>query len=349
MSDGIEFRVIRTTVELESFRDEWNGLWWKDLHSTPFQRPEWIIPWWRQFGTPDLRAVTICDGGEAIGFLPLYVYREPLTGERKLMLLGVGTTDYLGGVFSPACTQQHLRAAFDLISTEGGWDSFYASQLRPGSLLFELLQQPENSAIEPFESASCSQMPAASMSELPVKIRRNAMYYRNRAARLGKLEFDIAENSNWEEAFDALRSLHMARWQNRGETGAFADERVVAWHLESIPQLQEAGILRLYMLRLDGHTIAAIYALVDPPGRPGRTQYVYVTAYSVEHAELRPGTVLFALATERAKQEGIETIDMLRGDEAYKKMWHLVPTPTYGFRMHSRAILSLSGYSAAFA
>lgn len=30
-----------------------------------------------------------------------------------------------------------------------------------------------------------------------------------------------------------------------------------------------------------------------------------------------------ALAMEHAAEEGVETIDMLRGEEAYKKLWHV--------------------------
>jgi len=51
----------------------------------------------------------------------------------------------------------------------------------------------------------------------------------------------------------------------------------------------------------------------------------------IGHSDLRPGTVLIALATEHAAREGVRTIDMLRGDEGYKKFWHMERTPTLGF------------------
>jgi len=46
----------------------------------------------------------------------------------------------------------------------------------------------------------------------------------------------------------------------------------------------------------------------------------------IGHSDLRPGTVLIALATEHAAREGVRTIDMLRGDEGYKKFWHMERT-----------------------
>ena len=76
--------------------------------------------------------------------------------------------------------------------------------------------------------------------------------------------------------------------------------------------------------------LGVLYSLIDPPARARRTQYFYLTAYAQEHAELRPGTLLLALAIEAAAREGVHTVDMLRGDEAYKQMWHLQRVPTCG-------------------
>jgi CelD/BcsL family acetyltransferase involved in cellulose biosynthesis len=180
-------------------------------------------------------------------------------------------------------------------------------------------------------------MPAVRTAQLPVKIRRNAMYYRNRALRLGKLELVFANLSNWQAALDALERLHTERWESCGEPGVFADPRVGAWHREAIPGLQQCGALRLSTLRLNDETLGVLYSLVDPPARRHRTQYVYLPGHSIEHAELRPGTLLLASAIDHASNEGVEIIDMLRGHEAYKNIWHVRPVNTYGFDLHRDA------------
>jgi CelD/BcsL family acetyltransferase involved in cellulose biosynthesis len=103
-------------------------------------------------------------------------------------------------------------------------------------------------------------------------------------------------------------------------------------------------MLRLSSLSLNSETIGVLYSLIDPPSRLTRTQYFYLTAYSTGHAELRPGTLLLALAIERAAEEEVWTIDMLRGDEAYKQIWHLERVPTYGFAVSlPNSTLMLSG------
>ncbi|HET9086795.1 MAG TPA: GNAT family N-acetyltransferase [Acidobacteriaceae bacterium] len=339
MAEGMDFHVIRTPEELRTLSGAWSGLWREDPNATPFQSPEWLLPWWHQFGQTDLRAVAIFQRGKLTGLLPFYVYREPRTGDRQMLLLGAGTSDYLGGVFAKHCTKEHVQEAIRVACAQGKWDVLYASQLLPGSLLCQALER--SARCSPAES--CSRMAALPMSQLPQKIRRNAMYYRNRAARLGTLELTLADPSNWMEYFHALQRMHTARWQERGEPGVLADERVLAWHQEALPLLQQSGIVRLCSLRLNGEIIGVLYSLIDPPRasqpaqRTARTQYFYLTAYSMQHADLRPGTLLLALAIEQAANEGVQTIDMLRGDEAYKQIWHLTRSPTVGFALRNTA------------
>ncbi len=332
---NVHYAVLRSTEELETFLPAWTELWQKDAEATPFQRPEWLLPWWRQFGSSDLRAVAIRYADSVVGFIPLYLYREPGSQERQLLLLGVGTTDYLNGVFAPECSVEDIRGALDLLRADEGWDVLYASQLLPQSKLARALHACAGQTENAFAGESCSRMPAVAMAELPPKIRRNAMYYRNRALRLGSLELTVANASDWADSFAALERLHSSRWQARGEPGVLADPRVLAWHREALPLLERCGCLRLCSFRLDGQVLGVLYSLIDPPARAVRTQYFYLTAYAKEHADLRPGTLLLALAIEAAAREGVQTIDMLRGDEAYKQIWHLQRFPTSGFALRA--------------
>lgn len=331
MPSGIDCKLIRTTADLEAIQPQWSALWLEDPHATPFQRPEWLLPWWHQFGQPDLRAIAVSQHGRLVAFLPFYIYLDPDTGERQLLLVGVSTTDYLDGIFSPACTPEHVQAALDFLARDGGWDVLHAGQLLPHSLLFQTLQR--DSGIQRWNSESCSRMRAVTMANLPVKIRRNAMYYRNRAMRRGILEFEVADSFNLEKTFDALERLHTTRWHNSGQPGVLADLKVLASHREALPLLGMSGILRLCSLCLDGEIIGVLYSLVDPPSRSQRTQYFYLTAFSLEHADLRPGTLLLGFAIEHAALEGVQIIDMLRGDEPYKKIWHVESIPTYAFSL----------------
>lgn len=356
------YRVLRSVEELSSFVPAWRRLWERDPGALPFQSPAWLVPWWRQFGNGDLCSVVVERGGEAVAFLPFYVYRDDARGKRQLLPLGVGTTDYLDGVFAPECSLEEIRVAIDVLRREAEHDEFCVPQMPEKSRMLQAVKeqglenreqglgtrdqrtgigeqglgirgQAIDGPVFVSESEGCSRMRAVRMAELPQKIRRNAMYYRNRAQRSGRLELVQADESNWEEIFDQLRRLHALRWQTRGEEGVLVDERVVRWHREAIPELLKAGLLRLMALRLNDEVIAVLYSLIgkDPAAREleERTQYFYITAYSPEHADLRPGTLLIAYAVEHAANEGVKTIDMLRGDEGYKQIWHMEKAPTW--------------------
>jgi len=171
--------------------------------------------------------------------------------------------------------------------------------------------------------------------------------YRNRATRQGTLELAQADSSNWRGAFDDLVRLHSARWESRGEPGVFADARVVQWHREALPILEDRGMLRFRSLRVNGETAAVLYALVDPPWWPQRTSYFYLSAHAPEFAALSPGTLLLAMAIDRAAAEGVKTIDMLRGDEFYKQFWHPERKQTVGFSLRRSAGNAVQAASAS--
>lgn len=333
-------RILRSSAELQALAPRWRELWQSDPHATPFQSPDWLLPWWHHFGEAgnigaEPRVVLLSSGDQLVGVLPFYLYPEPHGGERKLLLLGVGTSDYLDGVLAPACTREQVQAGIEHLLQSGGFSILTAGQLRAGSSLAQMLGEWNGPGLQQFATESCGRMSALTLGELPVKIRRNAMYYRNRAQRMGRLEYTLADETNWGEAFDHLQRLHTERWERRGEPGVLADPAVLAWHREALPRLAAAGTLRMGTLRLNDDVLGVLYSLIDLPDRPDRTQFFYLTAFSQAHADLRPGTLLLARAIEYAASEGVRTIDMLRGEEGYKELWHLERLETHGFSLPS--------------
>ena len=337
MPSGVTYHFLRSSSELYAALPRWSALWRDDPVATPFQSPEWLAPWWRQFGRDELRAVAIARDGVWIGFLPFFLNREPYTGERQLLPMGISACDYLDGLFAPACSAGQIREALNLLLREPGWDVFSAWQMPAHSRLYHAVRQMNAGNVREFEGESCSRMRAVRMAGLPERIRRDATYYRHRAQRLGNLELQVADACNWPEAFGALRRLYTEDRLERGESGVLSDVRVLEWHRQALPQLERSGMLRLYSLRLNGEIIGVLYSLVDLPWRPMRSQYFYLTAYSKRRAALNPGTLLAALAVERAAEEGVAIVDMLRGQELSHHHWCLEWRATRGFALESAA------------
>jgi CelD/BcsL family acetyltransferase involved in cellulose biosynthesis len=331
VSVPVALRVLRTTAELEALTPRWIELWLSNAHARPFQHPAWLLPWWHQFGQPGLRAVTLWNGSELIALVPLYISSEPVSGLRQLLLIGAGTSDYLDGIFSPACSPEQVLAALETLGPEDDWDIASFTQLLPHSPLFQALRQLDDDIANSYAGESCSRRSAVTIADLPRKVCADVRYFSNYARGSGRLELAIADEVSWSEMFEALVDLHTERWQQAGEPGVLADPAVLAWQREAIPRLEASGLLRLLALRVNGKPFAVLYSLIDPPCRAERTQYFYLTGFSLSHAKLKPGTILTGRAIEHAAHEGVRTIDMLRGDDSYKKFWHIERVPTYGY------------------
>jgi CelD/BcsL family acetyltransferase involved in cellulose biosynthesis len=281
--------------------------------------------------------VTVWSGETLVGLLPMYVYVDQVSGERQLLMVGAGTSDYLDGVFREGCSTEWILGAIEAMCAEGGWDVGHFTQLRAESPLRRVLGAMGEERARPYPGEQCSECPAVGIAELPSKVRANVRYYRNYAIGRGALDLTVADAGNWSESFDLLVRFHTERWEGAGEAGVLADPLVLAWHRKAMPPMLASDLLRLYRLHLDGEVIAVLYAMVDPVGRAGRTVYLYLMGHSQEHAELRPGTLLTAMAMESAAAEGVRTVDMLRGEEVYKQFWRVKRVPTYGFALRGGA------------
>ncbi len=324
---------------LESLLHAWTEFWEQDPSATPFQHPAWLLPWARQFG-PDgtLHTVTVQDrNDQLLGLLPCFAYADPISGVRKLLLLGSGTADYLGGTFhsaAPFLAGLALRAAVSAIENV---DQLDFMQLRSDS---PLLLAAEGGALSPCErrpGEPCAVLPVA--MPLPARVAANIRRYRRRAELHSFLLCRVAATADEAaDSFATLVKLHGARWESRGEDGVLGEERVRQHHRESLPALLAAGLLHLFRFQCGEQTLAVLYALGDPPGRRERRLYLYLIGIDVDHADWSPGTLILHAVWEYARREGFTTIDLLRGGETYKKLWGAAPQPT--FALHLGAIRS---------
>lgn len=115
------------------------------------------------------------------GFFP-YVYVDPRSEERKLLLICAGTSDYLGGVFAPECSVLDVVEAFRVLKGDSAWDVAHPGQIRCGSKLGAALR-----TLNATESAGgiCSTRAAVPISMLPKNVRADVLYHRNAASGRG--------------------------------------------------------------------------------------------------------------------------------------------------------------------
>lgn len=319
---------------LEALRGEWDGLWRRTPQATPMHRPQWLLPWWRHIGRAgrgELRVLAARDGGDAmVGLFPLYLYRQPGTRERALFPLGIATTDYLDPLLAPGWEAAAWQAALERLQGERErWDVLEWPQLRGGSPLgCRDLPGGWRGVYEAGEPCPVRPLPRTVeelWATLPGNVAQNLRYYRRRAERAGRVEFETAGAGTIEAVLAELARLHRARWESRGERGVLAAPGVARAQEETALGLAEQGLLRMCALKVGGRTAAVLYGMSD--GRQGGTVYLYLMGMDPAAAAYSPGTLLIGHAMEEAVREGAGTFDFLRGRERYKYHWGATDTP----------------------
>jgi CelD/BcsL family acetyltransferase involved in cellulose biosynthesis len=306
----IDARVLTTDDELVAISGEWSALCDRCAESTPFQRPDWLLPWRRQFGheaTP--RVIALRRDGRLVGLVPL----ELRSG--TLRLIGAGITDYLDAIVEPGLElSPYVQLALD------GVRAIELDGLRAGSPLLSL----------ELGGTADPGMPSPVVSLRERRIPPRLAYDRRRLARAGQVRWDD-ETTDRSALLEGLFVLHRARWELRGERGVLDAPALERFHDEAARGLHTRGMLRLVGLRLDGRLIGVLHGLSDH----GRFLF-YLSGFLPEAAQLSPGRLLIAHAMDRALDEGATEFDFLRGREAYKYEWGAVDQPA----AHYRAVLS---------
>lgn len=317
-----EIELVASSAQLEALRPEWENLWRRTPGANPFQSPAWLLPWWRVFGNDRLRTLAFRERGRLIGLLPLYLLKE---GDvRKLLPLGIGITDRLEPLLTPA---QAVLALEWLAARPRDFDRLDLEDQAEDSTLLGASAPP--AWID--EIHGCAPHPVLKLPQNRADLRSavprlgKLAYYRRRAARLGEAVLELATPSTLPDCLESLVQLHAARWTGRGEPGVLADPRVQAFHRLAAPQLLAAGLLRCHALRIDGRIAAVLYALADSD-----TAYAYLAGYDPDLHHPGLGALLIGQAIEHAAGEGLRAFDFLRGREPYKYDWGAVDRPTFG-------------------
>src|SRR5262249_44204291 len=96
---------------LDGIEQEWRDLWQADPAATPFQSPDWLLPWTRYlWGGGTLQILTLRSGDRLIAVAPFFLW-----GQGTLSFLGSGITDYLGLTCAPEWADEAAEAVIGWI------------------------------------------------------------------------------------------------------------------------------------------------------------------------------------------------------------------------------------------
>jgi CelD/BcsL family acetyltransferase involved in cellulose biosynthesis len=184
-SESLSGERLETLADLEALRPEWQHLWHRCPIATPFQSPEWIIPWWRHYGEGELFAFALRQAGRLVAVAPVYVYSDSADPTRRVFLLGTGNSDYLDLLAEE--NRAEAAVAFvlaQLARHRQAWDVCDFQQLPPGSALLEA-SLPAGWRDERRIEEWCPVLSLRRADEKPPEMWRQARYSRRRAAKSG--------------------------------------------------------------------------------------------------------------------------------------------------------------------
>jgi CelD/BcsL family acetyltransferase involved in cellulose biosynthesis len=149
---------------------------------------------------------------------------------------------------------------------------------------------------------------------VPKRRRDQVRHALNAAARQGHVTIETASDPS--SFLDSLERLHALRWALRYEAGVLADQRTTTFHRDAARRLNEAGLLRAFVLAIGGEVAACHYGFAAK----GEAFY-YIGGFHPRFARQSPGTILVGHAIKNAKAEGCRHFSFLRGGEPYKYAW----------------------------
>lgn len=327
-ADSVETEVLH---ELAPVRDEWRALNAVARAGTMFLSPDWLEPWWAQWGEGrELQLVCVREGGRLIGFLPLFSEEVRIGGVpvTRLAFVGDGETgcDYLDVLAAPGREREVFDRALDAVrdlewdvcDLDGLWrESFTAATL---AQRFPNARTTEGLLRDGKLRYVCPHIPLQGTYDDYLKGLGRRENLKRREKWIFKMPGTSIECARTPEeavkATDHFLTLHKARWAADGGSDGLCDEKHEAFHRDAIARLAKAGTLRLYTLFCARRPVASVYGVVHN----GKFNY-YQSGYDPEWGSKSVGLVLLARTVSDAFAERLTEFDFLRGNEGYKGEW----------------------------
>ena len=320
MSETSSLRVEEITSwdTLESLRDEWSALCDRSTRATPFQRPEWLLPWGRCFPPGEPWILAAREGERLVALAPWLLYTNE--GKKTVAFCGGGVSDYLDVIIDPDIEEQAMKTLLDHLALHRDrWEICDFEPVPDDSPLLQASPPGFEARTEPRDVSPVLDLPDRIedlRDVVPTRQLANLRKYRRKAEALGALRLERADETNWEKPLAVLIRFYTARRTELGEPGMLDGDALRAFHCQVATEFQSRGSLGLYAFFLNGEPMAALYGFQER-----ETFYCYMQGFDSAHAGLSPGVMLVGGVIEDLTRRGVKRVDFLRGREPYKYWW----------------------------
>ncbi|HYM15970.1 MAG TPA: GNAT family N-acetyltransferase [Dehalococcoidia bacterium] len=301
---------------LDRISAEWVGLLGQVSNPVPFVTPAWQRVWLKHFQAGRrVRLLTARDGERLIGVAPLLC-----EGERAELVGHYSICDYMDVVVTPGFERSFFPAVLERLLADGVREidlrglraaSPTTSAAADAAAALGLAVQREDEAHSPTVD-----LPDTWDGYLATLSKKDRHELRRKLRRLESAGGDLRLRAvtEAEEAGASLDTLfHLMRISSHHKEEFLERPGMEAFFREMTSTMASEGMLRLYILTLDGQAVAAVLNF-DLGGR----LYMYNSGYDPAYAHYAVGLMSKALLLRDAIEQGRSCVDFLRGDESYK-------------------------------
>ena len=332
---GVRTEIVRTIERGRKLQPHWDGLRGRSGRHAVFLTPEWMLTWWEVYGgRSGLFLVAVWADDDLVGLLPTYVTgpqtdpADPPPRQLRLLASTNVYSDHLDGLAQRGQEREVVAAWRSAVRSQRSlWDSVELADLDTEGLLWRALREEPHAwddglalTERPTDGCPFTALPGsweAYLGGLSAKSRAEIRHDRRALDKVGKVTVRaVTERHGVDEALATLIRLHHARRESQGKVGGFRDGRLRSFHRRASERFAERGWLRLWLLDVDGSTVAARYQF---PYRG--CVHDFLPGHDPAWDRYSVGLVLLSHCVEQAILSGDHEMDFLRGNETYKARW----------------------------
>ena len=275
-----------SAAEASKLASKWQVLSAYTLESAGFNAPELVFPILKQAHNANVAIVQ--QAAELHFALPIHQSRiynsswtTPLTASGSPHL-GAGLKEATLTAFLSAQTKPFL---FQAIPTEGE----FHQQLKRQSPRYQTLELWERACLRPVGTYE-----NWLQTNFTQKRRKEFKRLRNRLSEQGVLQtVTLEQGGNIDSLTEEFLQLEASGWKGKKGTAIGADANLATALREALRNLHAAGKLRFWSLKLNGKSIAALFAIVEK-----NQAWLGKIAYDEAFAKFSPGALIILDCTE---------------------------------------------------
>ncbi|MDR3198264.1 MAG: GNAT family N-acetyltransferase, partial [Planctomycetaceae bacterium] len=330
MNPEIQIQILKSPEEFKHIREEWNMLTDYCVYPNVFLRAEWLLVWWKRFGSKlgTFHILIVRNQGQLIAGLPLFRERN---GTLKLLGFdGVTCPEYLGLVVKAEYLEQTAQELAQFLICQKNWTQLYfedyAVEDTGTSRFVEILKQQLPSWERAGEGRYHIPLPETYEDYLMTRGQNNRYKKRKELKKAVEeyhahlVEPEISEIDRW---FSELQRLGIAALEHK-TLPPLAREDFSGLVYDLIVELLPRKEFRIFVLYYGDKPAAFKLGFVYA----GKF-YDYLTGFD-PNLPGRAGNIVIHFILMRLIEEGFREFDFLRGLEDYKTHWteHLRQTQT---------------------